>query len=257
MSIFLISALAIVIYMSFLFLIAQYLKDNSIADIAWGPGFFMVYLVSLFQANHIELTQVLMGFVIAIWAFRLSIYIYNRNKGKGEDYRYQQWREEWGKYAVIRAFLQVFMLQGFFMFIIALPIIIVNYKAYSGFGMSEIIGIVFWLIGFYFEAVGDYQKSQFKANPDNKGKIMQSGLWKYTRHPNYFGEALLWWGIFLIALPSGMIFISIISPLVLTFLLLKVSGVAMLEKKYIGNREFEEYAKRTNAFIPGPVKEAS
>ncbi|MEX0811965.1 MAG: DUF1295 domain-containing protein [Chitinophagales bacterium] len=253
---FLAAALAIFVYMLILFLIAQFLEDNSIADIAWGPGFVLVYFVTLFQAEYIEITQLLIGVATIIWALRLFIYIFNRNKGKGEDFRYKKWREEWGKYASIRAFFQVFMLQGLFMYIIALPIIIVNYRAYPGFGVSEIIGLLFWLIGFYFEAVGDYQKSSFKAKPENKGKIMQEGLWKYTRHPNYFGEALLWWGIFLIAYPSGMVLISIISPLVITYLLLKVSGVAMLEKKYEGNPEFEAYAKRTNAFVPGPIKKS-
>jgi steroid 5-alpha reductase family enzyme len=121
--------------------------------------------------------------------------------------------------------------------------------------MSEVLGVVFWLVGFLFEAVGDYQKSKFKANPENKGKVMQSGLWKYTRHPNYFGDALLWWGIFLLAYPSGLVYLSIISPILMNFLLLKVSGVAMLEKKYSDNPEFEAYANKTNAFIPWFPKE--
>lgn len=250
MNVFIAAALGIFIYMLLFFFIAQYLKDNSIVDIGWGPGFIVVYFVTLSQADYIGITQYVLGAAVLIWALRLGIYIYDRNKGTGEDFRYKQWREEWGKYVVIRAFFQVFMFQGFFMYIIALPIIIVNYKAYPGFGLAEILGIVFWLIGFGFEAIGDYQKSKFKAKPQNKGKIMQEGLWKFTRHPNYFGEALLWWGIFLIAYPSGMVYLSIISPVVLTYLLTRVSGVAMLEKKYEGNLEFEHYAQKTNAFFP-------
>jgi steroid 5-alpha reductase family enzyme len=119
----------------------------------------------------------------------------------------------------------------------------------------DVVGFLVWAVGFGFEAVSDYQLMQFKAEPENKGKIMQYGLWKYSRHPNYFGESLLWWGIFITSISAGHWWISIISPMVITFLLLRVSGVALLEKKYKGNAEFQAYAKRTSAFIPLPPKQ--
>ena len=146
------------------------------------------------------------------------------------------------------------MLQGVFMYIIGLPIIAINSSPVGQFSIYSWIGLAFWLVGFYFEAVGDYQKSQFRKNPANHGHIITTGLWHYTRHPNYFGEAMMWWGIFVISIPFGHWYLSIASPLVLTLLITKVSGVAMLEKKYEGNKEFEEYARRTSAFVPMPPK---
>ena len=244
------SAVAILMYMVLVFVWATLIKDNSIVDIGWGLGFVVVAAVGLFiipspQPFH----YVLLG-MVGIWGIRLSGYIFGRHRNVGEDYRYAQWRKEWGKYVVPRAFFQIFMLQGVFMYIIALPLIIAMGNSAVGLNWMSYIGIALWLIGFLFEAVGDWQKSKFKANPANQGKIMQSGLWRYTRHPNYFGEALLWWGIWVFVLPAGYWYVSIISPIILTFLLTKVSGVAMLERKYKGNKEFENYARKTSAFIP-------
>jgi steroid 5-alpha reductase family enzyme len=142
------------------------------------------------------------------------------------------------------------MLQGFLLLIIAYPVMLINHDKNTGITFLDILGLILWLIGFFFEAVGDYQLSKFKKKAENKGKIMTQGVWKYTRHPNYFGESVMWWGIFLIALSVNNGWTALISPLVITFLLLKVSGIKMLEKKYLGNKEFEEYAKKTNAFFP-------
>jgi len=142
------------------------------------------------------------------------------------------------------------MLQGFLLLVISYSIILVNYSMETGIKALDIIGLVLWLVGFFFEAVGDYQLIRFKRDEKNKGKIMTQGLWKYTRHPNYFGECVMWWGIFLIALSVKYGWTAIISPLLITLLLLRVSGVVMLEKKYIGNKEFEDYAKKTSAFFP-------
>ena len=142
------------------------------------------------------------------------------------------------------------MLQGFLLLIIAYPVILINHSKETGIGFLDILGLIIWLKGFFFETVGDYQLSKFKRKTKNKGKITTQGLWKYTRHPNYFGETAMWWGIFLITLSVKNGWTTIVSPLVISFLLLKVSGVSMLEKKYLGNKEFEEYAKRTSAFFP-------
>lgn len=244
------NAIAIYLYMCMVFVWATIIKDNSIVDIGWGLGFLVVSAVGLWVLPaSTPFHYVLLG-MVGVWGLRLSGYIFGRHRNVGEDYRYAQWRKEWGKYVIPRAFVQIFMLQGAFMYVIALPIMIA--MGNSGIELSWVsyVGLALWLIGFLFEAVGDWQKSKFKADPDNQGKIMQSGLWRYTRHPNYFGEALLWWGIWVYVLPAGYWYVTIISPVVLTFLLTKVSGVAMLEQKYKGNKAFEDYAKRTSAFIP-------
>jgi len=249
LQVFLFSALVIFIYMTLFFLLAQALKDNSIVDIGWGIGFIVLSVALLFKSETINQRQLLLFALVFMWGIRLSAHIFLRNHGKPEDFRYANWRKEWGKYVVIRSFLQVFMLQGFFMFIIALPIMMVKIAEPSGLHWVDYIGLIVWLIGFYFEAIGDYQMTQFKKNPENKGKFITTGLWKFTRHPNYFGECMMWWGIFVISIPAGNVFVSVISPLILTWLLTKVSGVPMLEKKYEGNKAFEEYAKKTNAFV--------
>lgn len=254
--IFLLSALTIFVYMSLFFLLAQALKDNGIVDIGWGIGFIVLSTVLVFTGVDITQRQFLLFVLVFVWGFRLSFHIFLRNNGKPEDFRYANWRKEWGKYVVVRSFFQVFMLQGFFMFIIALPIIITKFSLPEKLGVFEIAGSVVWLLGFYFEAIGDYQLLKFKQNPENKGKIITTGLWKYTRHPNYFGECTMWWGIFIISIPSGYFFISIISPLVLTWLLTRVSGVPMLEEKYKGNPQFLAYAQNTPAFFPWFPKKA-
>jgi steroid 5-alpha reductase family enzyme len=250
LQVFLLSALTIFIYMTLFFLLAQALKDNGIVDIGWGIGFIVLSTVLAFTGIEITQRQFLLYILIFLWGFRLSFHIFLRNNGKPEDFRYANWRKEWGKFVVIRAFLQVFMLQGFFMFIIALPVIVTKLSSPERLGFVEIAGAVIWLVGFYFEAVGDYQLLQFKKDPKNKGQIITTGLWKYTRHPNYFGECVMWWGIFIVSIPSGYIWVTIISPIVLTWLLTRVSGVPMLEEKYKGNKQFEDYAKNTNAFVP-------
>ncbi|MCJ7679308.1 MAG: DUF1295 domain-containing protein, partial [Candidatus Aminicenantes bacterium] len=170
------------------------------------------------------------------------------------DFRYAKWRKEWGRWFVLRSYFQVFILQGVLMGIIALPILLVNASMKPGLTWLDGLGVAVWVIGFCFETMGDLQLARFKKNPSNKGKIMTSGLWRYTRHPNYFGESAMWWGIFLITLsvPGG--WVGVVSPVLITFILLFVSGVRMLEKKYGDNPEFQAYAERTSVFIPFPPK---
>lgn len=244
------SALAVFIYMTFLFIMAMAKKDNSIADIGWGIGFILVAFLTLFLEPGFEIRHILVTGLVLIWGVRLAIHILMRNKGKREDFRYAKWRREWGKYFVIRSYLQVFLLQGLLMLIICYQIILVNSSEKPGINILDILGLMVWLFGFLFETVGDFQLLRFKRDKNNKGKIMKSGLWRCTRHPNYFGEATMWWGIFLIALSVPRGWTALISPALITFMLLRVSGVTMLEKKYKGNKEFEEYAKRTSPFIP-------
>jgi len=244
------SAIAVFVYMIAIFVISLKKKDSSIVDIAWGIGFILVAVLTFFLKKGIETRHILVTVLILIWGTRLATHIAVRNKGKGEDFRYAQWRKDWGRWFVLRSFFQVFMLQGIFLLIIAYPIMLVNHSTQAGISFVDIVATILWIVGFFFEALGDYQLLRFKRKPESKGKIMKQGLWYYTRHPNYFGETVIWWGIFLVAISVKYGWTAIVSPLLITFLLLRVSGVTMLEKKYVGNKDFEEYAERTSAFFP-------
>lgn len=244
------AAIVVFVYFLLFFLVAQLIRNNSIVDMGWGAGFIVVALATLLiQGAYVE-RNLLLLLLVTIWGGRLTYYIVRRNWGKPEDFRYAKWRREWGRWVVPRAFLQVFMLQGFLMLVIGYPIILVNANPQPGLNVLDSLGLIVWLVGFYFESVGDKQMAEFKKNPANKGRIINVGLWKYSRHPNYFGEATMWWGIFLLSLSVPFGWSAIISPLAITLLLLYVSGVPMLEKKYKDNPEFQEYAKVTNKFFP-------
>ncbi len=243
------------VYFLIVFVIGQIKKDNSIVDTAWGSGYVLVALYTLFTSPAPGSRSILTTLLVLIWGLRLSLHIYRRNKPKGEDYRYKAMREKWGnKYPTLKAFFYVYMTQCVMLYIIALPIVHSSTTVHQNLSLISYLGLVLWLTGFIFESIGDYQLAQFKKNPKNKGKIMTQGLWSYTRHPNYFGEACMWFGIFFIAITSPVSLWLIISPLTITHLVVNVSGVKLLEKKYIGNRAFESYKSVTNAFIPGPRK---
>jgi len=246
------SILAVILwaYMTIWFFFSLLKKRNDIADIAWGLGFVLLAWCSYFLAGTFSVRSLMVDVLVSMWGIRLASHIYKRNKGKPEDYRYQTWRREWGQWFVLRSYLQVYLLQGIFLFLIALPVIAINRNANPMFSLLDIVGIFVWLVGFYFESAGDAQLARFVRNPQNSGKLMQSGLWRYTRHPNYFGEVTQWWGIYIVALsdPNGMF--TIIGPLMITILILFVSGVPLLEKKYAGRPDFEEYKKRTSIFFP-------
>lgn len=240
----------IFIYMSLFFVIAQAKKDNSIADVAWGLGFALLALYTLISKGTFFPRQLLVTTLVLVWATRLSLHILKRNWSKGEDPRYVQWRKSWGKYATLLSFTNVFLLQGFLMLIISYPILLINTYSDASLNYIDVLGFIVWLIGFCFEVVGDAQLAAFLKNPSNRGSILMSGLWKYTRHPNYFGEALLWWGIFVLALSVPYGYTSILSPLLITYLLVFVSGVPLAEKQLENNDQFAVYKKRTSVFIP-------
>lgn len=246
----LLSGVVILVYMTLNYLLALWRRDNSLADIAWGPGFILVAIITFLASDHETIRQwFVLGLVIA-WGGRLALRIYRRNRGKGEDFRYRKWREEWGKNWVLRSYLQVFLLQGFFMWLVSLPLIVINAGSEASPGWWDFAGIGVWLTGFLFETIGDAQLDAFLKQQSNRGKILDTGLWRYSRHPNYFGEVMQWWGIFIIAnaVPSG--WVSIIGPLMITFLILKVSGVPLLEKAMSQNPEFKAYQEKTSKFIP-------
>ena len=250
---FIFETAVVILYMTAWFLIAQAWHRNDVADVAWGLGFLLVAVTSLLL-HGVSARPLLITVLVAVWGIRLSLYVHLRNRNKLEDFRYRKWREEWGRTFYIRSYLQVFLLQSILLVLISTPIIYVSSVRNAPLADSDVLGVLVWMIGFFFEAVGDRQLRRFIRNPNNKGRIMTSGLWRFTRHPNYFGEVVLWWGIFFIALsvPGG--WRTIIGPATITFLLLKVSGIPMLEAKYRGNAQYEAYQRRTSSFFPLPPR---
>lgn len=240
----------ILLFMLAVFIISLIKKDNSIVDVFWGIGFILISVASLFIGGSFYDRQTLVSGMVVVWGIRLASHIYLRNLGRGEDFRYKKWRKEWRKFFAVRSFLQIYMFQGFLLFAISLPVTIVNANGNNALGFVDAVGYLVWLFGFLFEAVGDFQLLRFRKDPGNKEKILNRGLWKYSRHPNYFGEATLWWGIYLMAISVPYGKFAIVSPILVTFLLLRVSGVKLLEKKYKGNLKYLAYKRRTSAFIP-------
>lgn len=242
--------LVVLAYFMVFFIMGTILKNNSIVDQAWGLGFVLIAIYSLVRLQNFGIVSLITVLLVSLWGGRLFYHIMRRNFGKPEDFRYANWREEWGKFVVIRAFFQVYLLQGALMLSIAYPIVLIHEKLDQSFNGLTFIGVIVWGIGYFFEVVGDAQLRVFKKDPGNKGKLMTTGLWQYTRHPNYFGEATMWWGIFILALSTGVAWFSIFSPIIITLLLLFVSGVPMLEKAMEGRTGFKAYAQRTNKFFP-------
>lgn len=247
---------AVFIFVSFGFVLSRILKRSDIADIFWGLGILLVGLVGFVTHQNPPAVLSLLTLLTFVWALRLSGRIFLRNIKKKEDRRYQEMTASWGKWFLLRSYLQIFLLQGFLMVIVGYPLLHVSAFGIVGaeLGILAFIGVGVWLIGFFFESVGDFQLDRFLQNPANKGTVMQTGLWRYTRHPNYFGEVTQWWGIWIITLSVPFGVVAIISPLLITFLILKVSGIPMLEKAFAGNPDFEEYKRTTSAFFPLPRK---
>lgn len=230
------------------YFLAILLRNNSIVDSLWGVGFVAAALISYLLGSR-SLPSLLVLVLVTLWGLRLFFHITIRNWGKGEDFRYAKWRAEWGRWWVVRTLLQVFLLQWLLLQLVSLPIILAM-TAPALPSWILVTGISIWTLGFLFEAIGDYQLTIFKKNPKSKGQLMTTGLWSLTRHPNYFGEATLWWGIALIAFAGTGNPIAFVGPLVIDFLLLYVSGIPLLEAKYQGRADWQAYAARTPAFFP-------
>lgn len=224
------------IYMTGWYLLSLAKKRNDIADTAWGIGFIVLSLFC-FILNP-TLKQLITFVLIFIWGFRLSSHIYKRNKNKPEDYRYQQFKKN--------SYIKVFITQGFLLWLISFSYIF----SQNNFSWFNYLGILIWIFGFSFEAIADAQLKKFISDVKNKGKIMQSGLWNYSRHPNYFGESCLWWGIWLLNLNYSQNWWTIIGPITITYLITQVSGIPLLENKMAQNSEFKKYQNRVSVFIP-------
>jgi steroid 5-alpha reductase family enzyme len=245
----------IIIFQSIGWLLAVYFKKNHIADAFWGPGIALVSWVALLWNGFQSVALILVTLLTTVWAGRLAYTIYQRNKGKEEDRRYVELSKDW-KNVLLESYLKVWLLQGGLMILLGMSALSLSGNYELGSLNLLLLGLVVWGAGFYFEVVGDRQLAVFKKNPDNKGKLLTTGLWKYTRHPNYFGEVTMWWGLWLIAAGSGWWWLAIISPITITILILKVSGVPMAESHYDqqDREDWKDYKRKTSIFFPLPPK---
>jgi steroid 5-alpha reductase family enzyme len=234
-------------------LLSLKLRDVTIVDSLWSVLFMLLAWHFAVASGHWGARSQLTLGLVTLWALRLSVYITWRHRGQPEDHRYQAIRARNQPHFPLKSVYLVFGLQAVMAWIIALPLL--GAVVSDGpLGAADWVGVVLWLVGFYFEAAGDWQLVRFKADEANRGRVMDRGLWGLTRHPNYFGEFCMWWGLYVMALAAGAWW-SIVGPMLMSFLLLRVSGVTLLEKD-IGDRrpQYAEYRRRTNAFFPGPPR---
>ncbi|APR81722.1 Hypothetical protein A7982_07071 [Minicystis rosea] len=248
------SALAVATALFALWLLSSRLRDASIVDIFWGTGFVIIAWVTLVTTAHPTSRAKLAVLLTTLWGLRLTAYLAWRNIGRGEDPRYVAMRRRHGDKWPIRSLFIVFGLQGTLMWIISLPVqSAVRAPAPTALGPLDVAGAALVLLGILFEGIGDLQLALFKKDPANQGRVMDRGLWRYTRHPNYFGDFLVWWGLFAVAAASGAYWTAL-SPALMSFLLLRVSGVTLLEKSMRGRPGYDDYVRRTSAFFPRPPK---
>ena len=238
--------------MIILWVISLILKNSSIVDIFWGFGFVIsAWVYFALTPEGFIVRKLLISSLATVWGMRLTLHVLTRNWGKPEDFRYQKWRRESGKIWWIKSLFQVFVLQGLLMWLISTPLLAAQSAALPvRLSILDIAGVLLWIVGFFFETAGDLQLVNFRKNPDNKGRLLNSGVWRYTRHPNYFGDAAQWWAFFLIAASAGGWW-TVFSPVIMTLFLVKVSGVAMLERTLKETKPgYREYMETTSAFIP-------
>lgn len=238
-------------YLLFMTILVTVFGDTSIGNFTWGGGVTLLALYTFFKASSYQPRQILLTLLTVLWALRLIIYVAQRYTGK--DPRFLTWKRK-GLGAFFFNLLFMFIGQLAFMLVMAWPVVLVNTSNVPGFTFKDVLATILWASGFIIEALADYQLFFFTRKPENKGKVMRYGLWKYSRHPNYFGEAVMWWAIFLIALSAPYGFTTIITPLTITFLLRFVTGVPLVERAMADNPEYQEYQRRTSVFIPWFVK---
>jgi steroid 5-alpha reductase family enzyme len=252
-SIYLSGLYGILVLAALTWLVSVIKRDVSIVDSMWSVMIFASALVYSSSVEPYWNRSSLVLTLVLLWAFRLTLYITWRNWGEPEDSRYQAIRRKYEPYFALKSLGIIFVFQALLAWIISMPLWVALTVPFKS-SVFDILAVALWMIGMIFEAVGDWQLARFKTNPTNRGKVMNRGLWRYTRHPNYFGECLIWWGFFLFVIPTGAWW-SILSPVLLTFLLLKFSGVTMLEETIVDRRPaYREYIASTNAFLPGPPK---
>jgi steroid 5-alpha reductase family enzyme len=233
------------------------LRDASIVDVAWGLGFVAIAWACFAVGDGDRDRRLLLAILVTVWGARLAFHVGRRNAGKGEDRRYAAMRERDGRRFAVRSLYRVFLVQGVAMWIVSLPLQAGgSLGGARGLGVLDAVGAAVWLVGFGFESIGDLQLTRFKAQPANRSAVMGRGLWRYTRHPNYFGDATLWWGLGLIGLGAGASAAwGLAGPVLDTLLLTRVSGKPMLERDIDRRRPgYREYIERTSGFVPLPPK---
>jgi len=244
--------LVILTLMTILWVVSVIIKNVSIVDLFWGFGFVLTNFFFFMNTDGPSPRKIIITVLVTIWGLRLSAYLAWRNIGNGEDFRYMQFRKKYGenRYWWI-SFFQTFLLQGVLMWLISAPLLGAQFYGQSDpLGITDFAGVAFWLIGFSFETGGDFQLARFKADPANKGKVMDKGFWRYTRHPNYFGDSSVWWGYGLICIATGSI-IPVLGSVLMTALIIRVSGVTLLEKSLKEQKPlYREYIEKTSAFLP-------
>jgi steroid 5-alpha reductase family enzyme len=243
--------LLILVVFTFLWIISVFLRNVSIVDLFWGMGFILVDAWYFYATETFGPRQLLLFMLVGFWGVRLSLYLAWRNIGNGEDFRYREFRKNYGKNYWWISFFQTFLLQGILMWLISSTLWGVNrFQATNSLTTLDYIALLVWTIGFIFEVGGDYQLSKFKGDPSNKGKVLNTGFWRFTRHPNYFGDAAVWWGYGLFCISAGSYWF-VFGSVLMTLLIIKVSGVALLEKTLKSNKPgYAEYVRRTNSFLP-------
>lgn len=251
------AVLVLAVSLVVLWLISLAITDASIVDVFWGPGFAIVaWTCAWSRGFELDAGQWLLLALVSVWALRLGVYLGWRNHKHGEDRRYRAMRERVGPRFGLVSLVLVFGLQGAMLFVVSLPI---QAALLAGggpwFGVVALASLALWLVGLWFESIGDWQLARFKADPRNAGKIMNRGLWAWTRHPNYFGDFAVWWGHFGLALALGVPWWTIVSPVAMSVLLMKVSGVPLLEASLKARRPaYAEYVRRTSGFFPRPPR---
>ena len=249
---------AVTAMMAFGWFISIISRNVTIVDSLWGLGFILIAWLTFFAADGYWGRKLLIATLVTLWGVRLSLYLSWRNWGRGEDPRYGGWREQSGERFWLVSLFKVFILQALFLWIISVSLQIGQLALLPDkITWLDILGMIVWATGFIFESVADWQLAKFKSDPNNSGRVLDRGLWAYTRHPNYFGESLAWWGIFLITLSTPSSWWTILSPIIVTAVLLKMTGIPLTEKALVENRPgYSDYIKRTSAFVPWlPAKE--
>lgn len=251
----LVTLVSLMFIMLVLWLVATARQDSSIVDPFWGAGFVIVAWLAWRLNGEASWRSVLLTLLTTVWGLRLSLFLLWRNRGHGEDRRYAAMRAHHGSQFWWVSLFTVFLLQGAILWFVSLPVQVAMVRNTGvPFAWLDAVGVVLWGSGLFFETVGDWQLARFKADAGNTGRVMDRGLWRYTRHPNYFGDLCVWWGLYLVA-TSGGAWWTIASPLLMSFLLLRVSGVTLLERTIVERRpEYAAYQEQTNAFFPGPPK---
>ncbi len=250
----LLTFLTVLVYITIVFGVAWKKNRLDIVDIAWG-GAFIVAAITSWLFGQKGWLQSIVTMLVIVWGVRLGAYIFRRVlRSKTEDPRYTEMRETWRGNAALNAYIRIFLVQGILATIVSASVIIINLSLVPALNIWTFVGMAIWLVGFLFESIGDSQLHSHLANPKSKEGLMTEGLWRYTRHPNYFGEATQWWGIFVIALGVPFGWAGIISPVTITHLLVFVSGVPLIEKRFEGRLGWKEYKKRTSMFVPLPPK---